>query len=357
MPSATGDQTIPTIHIEPTNSPSPSPLPTHVRPHNTRNSSYSSTASSRSRQPHPQQHEYVPSSEPGTAGLGERWQFEQAENDARSEGSAEEDTESLEEEEEPAWDNLRDGSVSRRPAWRRPSPGWIFPVIVGATLTLGMGIAPKSEIYVNLACLAVGPRQSEDHSLAFQSFHRSVPDFDHSSPWLGDLDGGLSINNTVPPALPVYHPSPADEWFRKIQREKYDYELNHGLHINGSTPRRPSPSSPIPRPGPSDPREPDHDDPTPSTPKERPPYHEIDPRSCKHDPKVQAATAKLFMCKPYCMTELTDRDQLVFWITFGLDHWLLGSGIRSDWPNQSHGCRRIQLLSQVGDTCSGSYEC
>jgi hypothetical protein len=295
MPPTTGDQAVPTIHIESSDSPSPSPLPTHVRPHNTRNSSYSSNASSRSRRPHPQQHEYVPSGEPGTAGLGERWQFEQAENDAESSGSERDESESLgEEEEEPAWDNLRDGSVSRRPAWRRPSPGWIYPVIVGATLSLGMGIAPKSEIYVNLACLAVRPRQSEETSLASRLFD-PTPDF-AASPWLGDSNGDMSINNTVPPTLPAYHASPADEWFRKIQREMYDYELNHGLHINGSSPRTPSPSSPVPSPKPAEPSRPDHDEPAPTSPRERPPYHEIDPRSCKHDPKVQAATAKLFMC-------------------------------------------------------------
>jgi hypothetical protein len=308
MPPATGNQGIPTIRIEPTDSPSPSPLPTHVRPHNTRNSSYSSTASSRSRRPHPQQHEYVPAGEPGTGGLVERWQFEQAENDADSSGSERDETESLEEEEEePAWDNLRDGSVSRRPAWRRPSPAWIYPVIIGATLSLGMGIAPKSEIYINLACLAVQPRQSEDASLALWS-PDSIPtsQYTDSPVWLGGPGGGLTINNTVPPTLPVYHASPADEWFRKIQREMYDYELNHGLHINGSTSRPPpSPSSPVPRPKNPDGHssEPGGEDPTPSSPRQRPPYHEIDPRSCKHDPKVQAATAKLSMCM------LSDHDR------------------------------------------------
>ena len=297
MPPTTGDQAVPTIHIEPTNSSSPSPVPTHVRPHNTRNSSYSSNASSRSRRPHPQQHEYVPSSELGTAGLGERWQFEQAENDAESSGSERDDSESLGgEEEEPVWDNLRDGSVSRRPVWRRPSPGWIYPVIVGVTLSLGMGIAPKSEIYVNLACLAVAPRQSEGTSLALKSFDTSPPHIIESSPWLGETNGDVSINTTVPPTLPAYHPSPADEWFRKIQREMYDYELHHGMRINGSTPRAPRPSMPVPGPKPSEPSQPDHEEPAPSSPRQGPPYHEIDPRSCKHDPKVQAATAKLFMC-------------------------------------------------------------
>jgi len=299
MSPSTGDQTIPTIHIEPTDSPSPSPLPTHVRPHNTRNSSYSSNASSRSRRPHAQQTEYVPAGEVGSAGLGERWQFEQAENDAESLGSEEDEPES---EEEPAWDNLRDGSVSRRPAWRRPSPGWIYPFIVGATLSLGMGVAPKSELYINLACLVVAPRQSEGAHLVSRSFDvMPVGSPSTGSPvWLGDLDGDMSINHTIPSTLPEYHPSPGDEWFRKIQREIYDYELNHGLHINSTKPPHSpaSPSAPAPHPDhPTDPSEPSHEDPTPSSPKDRPPYHEIDPRTCKRDPKVQAATAKLSMSR------------------------------------------------------------
>jgi hypothetical protein len=238
----------------------------------------------------------VPSGEPGAAGLGERWQFEEAERIASESEHEEEDEQ--EEEEEPVWDNLRDGSVSRRPAWRRPRPAWIYPFIVGATLSLGMGIAPKSELYINLACLAVADRQSETTS-----------NFDIAGALPADIgapvwftDGDLSINSTVPRTLPVYHPSPADEWFKKIQREMYDYELNHGLHINGSTPHPPpaKPSAPAPRPkdpvggGSSEPSEPDNEDPAPTSPS-RPPYHEIDPRTCKHDPKVQAATAKLTM--------------------------------------------------------------
>jgi len=298
MPPSTGDQTIPTIHIEPTDSPSPSPIPTHVRPISTRNSSYSSTHSSRSRRPHAQQTEYVPAGEVGSSGVGERWQFEQAENDAEASGSEEDEPES---EEEPAWDNLRDGSVSRRPAWRRPSPGWIYPFIVGATLSLGMGVAPKSELYINLACLVVAPRQSEGANLVSRSFDAmpAGPLSTASPVWLGDLDGDMSINHTIPATLPDYRPSPGDEWFRKIQREIYDYEFKHGLHINSTKPRSPaSPSAPVPRPDhPSNPNEPGSEEPTPSSPRDRPPYHEIDPRTCKRDPKVQAAVAKLSMSK------------------------------------------------------------
>jgi hypothetical protein len=304
-----GDRSIPTIHIQPTDSPSPSPVPEHVRPRNIRHSSNSSTASSRSRRPHAQQQEYVPSGEPGAAGLGERWQFEQAEHEAENSGSGSEGEEA-ESEEEAVWDNLRDGSVSRRPAWRRPSPAWIYPFIIGATLSLGMGVAPKSELYINLACLVVAPRQSEDTS-ALRSFDTAPTGSSLSAApeWL-ELDGDMSINSTLPRTLPPYHPSPADEWFKKIQREMYDYEINHGLHINGTSPRSPpaSPSSPsrpkVPKEGngdgtgtePDQPEDGGDEESTPSSPKE-PPYHEIDPRTCKHDPKVQAATAKLSMSR------------------------------------------------------------
>lgn len=310
-----GDRNIPTIHIEPTTSPSPSPIPTRVRPNNTRHSSYSSTASSRSRRPHHQQQEFVPAGEPGSAGLGERWQFEEAEHEAERSGSDEEEeaeTESIEEEPQ-EWDNLRDGSVSRRPAWRRPSPAWIYPFIVGATLSLGMGIAPKSELYINLACLVVGPQQprSDNYGTTIALMQHEAtaepPVFAEPPIWTGGLDGDMTVNTTLPPKLPVYHPSPADEWFKKIQREMYDYELNHRMHINGSTPSKtPAPAYPSgPLPHPTDPEgghggedsEPTSPEKTPGAPRQSPPYHEIDPRSCKRDPRVQAATAKLTMCE------------------------------------------------------------
>ena len=60
----------------------------------------------------------------------------------------------------------RDGSISRRPAWRRPSTRWIYPFAIGATLAMGMGSAPRSEIYINLACLAHPPAQPSTHGIA-----------------------------------------------------------------------------------------------------------------------------------------------------------------------------------------------
>ena len=63
------------------------------------------------------------------------------------------------------WDNMRDGSISRRPAWRRPSPKWIYPFIVGATLTMGMGMAPRQELYISLACLTHPPQQPSSYDM------------------------------------------------------------------------------------------------------------------------------------------------------------------------------------------------
>lgn len=270
----------------------------------------------------------MPITDAGRIGLDERWQIEQAEDEAereqhgRSSERSEEEEEQEEEEPEPAWDNLRDGSVSRRPAWRRPSPKWLYPFIVGATLSMGMGVAPKSELYINLACLAHPPQQPRSGEFESQSFGQDAMKrvYIDTSAWHEGLDGDMTINTTIPASgrlPPVYHPSPADEWFKKIQREIYEYEIHH-LHMNSSEPTTTSrstpttyPSSPLPRPHePSDdpsepnptgghkgrPHGPKDDDPSQGAPAQgRPQYHEIDPRLCKKDPKVQAATARIIM--------------------------------------------------------------
>jgi hypothetical protein len=65
------------------------------------------------------------------------------------------------------WMVARDGSISRRPAWRRPNLKWLYPFAIGATLAMGLGGAPKSEIYINLACLAHPPAVSHDTNNLF----------------------------------------------------------------------------------------------------------------------------------------------------------------------------------------------
>lgn len=316
-----GRREVPEIHVESPTSPSPTPIPSHVRPHATRNSSYSSNASSRSRRPHAQQHEYVPVVDPGHVGLDERWQFEQAEDEAEA---GEDETNSRvgsdseeEEEEDVVWDNMRDGSVSRRAAWRRPSPRWLYPFIVGATLSMGMTVAPKSELYINLACLSHPPQQPRsDYDIRAHEFSGSNDqplDSLMGYQRIQRIDGDMSVNSSIPSSgnLPPYHPTPGDVWFKKIQREIYEYELHHHFHSNdtGSSPTsRPAPtaypSSPLPRPHdptdgtpePEPSRRPHRpQDPSGSDQGTRPPYHEIDPRMCKHDPKVQAATARMTM--------------------------------------------------------------
>lgn len=274
--------------------PSPA-IPTHLRPTSTRHNSSSSIASNSSRKshrPYPQHREYIPGNnviggDGGVEdGIAERLLFEQAEAEFTHE---EEEGEEGEEEEEvvhPEWDNLRDGSIPRRPAWRRPRPLWCYPFIIGAAVTMGMGMAPRSELFINLACLAHPPAQPS--SLMFLFGHDNV-----------------TINTTLPTSPDNTPWSPADEWFKHLQREIYDYKLHH----QASTKRPPSNTTTtviLPQPTtpaePTRPNEPVTPQPLPSdgpTPPRDgtiyPPYHEIDPRLCKRDPGVQAAAARLTM--------------------------------------------------------------
>jgi hypothetical protein len=315
----------------------PSPIPPYLRPANSRHhssTSISSRMSASSRRPHPQHREYVPSATGvsgvvggevrGDDGLAERLLFDEAdaEHDEEAEGGDEENEElSLSEEEYPDdWDNMRDGSISRRPAWRRPSPRWVYPFVVGAALAMGMALAPRSELFINLACLSHPPQvpRSEPSQLsqvgqagqAIQALSLSLPSRanqgDTVSPQItpGNWTGNEAIRiNTTVPTQPDW--TPADEWFLRLQRDIYQYKLHH-VH-SASPPSNPPtavPSQPLPKPtGPAVPGEsqpsptPTPDDPSsPSNkPQSQPPYHEIDPRLCKKDPKVQAAAAKLTM--------------------------------------------------------------
>ncbi|RSH91465.1 hypothetical protein EHS25_009764 [Saitozyma podzolica] len=315
----------------------PSPIPPYLRPANSRHhssTSISSRMSASSRRPHPQHREYVPSATGvsgvvggevrGDDGLAERLLFDEAdaEHDEEAEGGDEENEElSLSEEEYPDdWDNMRDGSISRRPAWRRPSPRWVYPFVVGAALAMGMALAPRSELFINLACLSHPPQvpRSEPSQLsqvgqagqAIQALSLSLPNRanqgDTVSPQItpGNWTGNEAIRiNTTVPTQPDW--TPADEWFLRLQRDIYQYKLHH-VH-SASPPSNPPtavPSQPLPKPtGPAVPGEsqpsptPTPDDPSsPSNkPQSQPPYHEIDPRLCKKDPKVQAAAAKLTM--------------------------------------------------------------
>ena len=225
-----------------------------------------------------------------------------------------------EEEEEPEWDNLRDGSISRRTAWRRPSPRWVYPFIIGVSVALGAGMAPRSELYINLACLAHSPQapSSSEPGSAVQAmppFHAQVVPRGFSSEihdtgsW--EEDNTVSVNTTIPSTSPSKPQndddlSAADKWVVKLQRDIYVYRLHHSHpaadRAPTSSPSRPLPSGPLPHlstPG-DTPIEAPQDNPAPSSPSvtdktQKSPYHQIDPTLCKRDPEVQAAAARLTM--------------------------------------------------------------
>jgi hypothetical protein len=212
-------------------------------------------------------------------------------------GGSEED-----EDEDAEWETAREGSIARRAKWRRPRPAWIYPFVIGTTMTLGMTGAPKSELYINLSCLVHPPRQPSSVITSVAShpqFHRQP-----HQPWIGSVDS--SINASVPlPEAPAPHKplSAADKWFLKLQRDIYEYRHSHeALPLPTTTITESSipsataslPSEPLPHPTtPADDEEDErHDRPEKDS---KPPFRAIDPTLCKKDPEVQAIAAKLVM--------------------------------------------------------------
>nr|XP_019010539.1 uncharacterized protein I206_05011 [Kwoniella pini CBS 10737]OCF49320.1 hypothetical protein I206_05011 [Kwoniella pini CBS 10737] len=228
------------------------------------------------------------------------------------------------------------------PEWRKASPKWLYPFIIGVPLCIGMSMAPKAELYVNLACLAHPPSASQDstsHQYVVNSINR-FEDFSKSgisylsfveSQGLGRIQPIEDSNPTLGgiPTGGDYVLSPADKWFLKLQHDMYEYRLHHNGNStkspSSSKPinlptfttsyERPEPTSPLPRPDkpfPSNdddkqkqtpyPSDDDDEDQGDDNDKDRDqddkdhrPYQAIDPRLCKKDVKVQAAAAKLTM--------------------------------------------------------------
>ena len=226
--------------------------------------------------------------------------------DDEEDGSDVSDTDPQDEEDDDHWDTIREGSIARRSAWRKPRAAWIYPFVMGTIMTIGMGVAPKSEVYVNLACLVHPPGAPSLESSAMSDIASSGR---VTAPW---IDGPISVNGSSPaipaiePTTPTTRPlSAVDKWFLKIQKDIYEYEIAHPHSSDPHTTvvptsTRPSPNSPTPT------SRPDHKDPespTPSSPSKQPsspPFHEIDPALCKRDPQVQAIAAKLTMGKHSC---------------------------------------------------------
>ena len=294
--------------------------PSHLRPSASRHHSSASIlsdASVNARRPHAQHREFIPvidvvGGEGVLAdGIGDAWKFDEVAEEA----------EALEEVVNPSpnpapaeshheeWDNMRDGSISRRSAWRRPSPNWIYPIVAGMALAMGMAMAPRSELYISLACLSHPPQQHSAHEIMLLS---SAPDIwtHHAGIWRSD-DHSLSLNASLPvkPLPRQISRSPADAWFIKAQHDFYEFQMPHLLtKTSPSSPAhttsRETPSAPLPHPtvpndgswNPND-SAPVSEKPMPDTGRQAnaPPYHQIDPSLCKKDPQVQAAAARLTM--------------------------------------------------------------
>ena len=329
-------------------------VPKPKRPSNSRqHSSTTSVASVSSAHSHfrRQPREYVATGvqslggEPGPSDEGAwRWMYDNEEHltgvdDGEGEGGDVSDSEQEEDATSPSvhqddqpdhdeeWELARTGSIARRPAWRRPKPLWIYPFIVAATLSMSMGSAPRSEVYINLACLAHPPRQPSSVEGIDMSSFGDGPSIDLpdtgvplpsaiQTPWIGsEVKGNASIPTVPNPQEPR---SEADEWFLKLQKQIYDWEKAHLSHSvepepypssSTAAPTRSTvmPSGPLPHPTDrgSDPSQGDEPGENPSLPTggapdrspgtNHPPFHAIDPALCKRDPQVQAAAARLTM--------------------------------------------------------------
>ncbi|WWD19857.1 hypothetical protein CI109_104324 [Kwoniella shandongensis] len=333
-------------------------LPPHLRPPRPPFSQHSSAKSFHSAQshsishPHAQQHEFVPSFDPTgsamDASVAERALFDEASPyppgtplpegfpDTQETGA---DSSSAEQD----WDTVREGSIARRPRWRRPSPLWIYPFLIVFAMAVGSEAAPKAELMIHLACLAHPPSR-DSHEVIGSSLtpmpmsmngdikprglyaqkeydsHPSNPYFHGNSivsvPIRGGLPGHIDTNITKPQPPPL---SPSDKWFLRLQHDIYEYRLAHNHTINNPSnppsptrsnhPAGPAPTEPLPKPNTPFPGEPhpieapeekgnddaSGEDGSGSTGSGNSPYKEIDPQLCKRDPRVQAASAKLSM--------------------------------------------------------------
>lgn len=255
--------------------------------------------------------------------------------------------------EEVDWDDIRDRDAAIRGKWRRPRPAWLYPFVFVLAMTVGMILAPKSELYVNLACLVHPPRLPSsiahiastpvvETSMHMRSMHPHVDTYVWAHDGLTTSAVEVTVNSTVPldPTISPDKPlTPADRWFLKLQRDIYEYRRTHHRaspshphshsHTSISTSTRAGysatatlPPGPVPQPTlPVDqrpfPDDHDHESDGDDNDDESEPHdgddqgdrdgrrkkHDhrfkaIDPAMCKRDPSVQAATAKLIMGEP-----------------------------------------------------------
>lgn len=251
------------------------------------------------------------------------------------------------------WAAIREGSIARRSRWRKPAVSWLLPLVVSMALSLGMGVAPKQELYINLACLAHPPRTSSSSvgggggagEMTMMEMTRRVwnaqpgdmerarlaeqawEDAEKAHSQWRDLapppSTSLPENVTITPN-PIHLPplTPADKWMLDVQRrmaaeaerKRRLSQAPPGGNATHSQPPMPtstsSPTGRVPH-GPVGGLPPTDGDSEQPIPDRRPPARhndepdarpgEIDPRICKRDPKTIAAAAKLSMTMTLCM--------------------------------------------------------
>lgn len=157
----------------------------------------------------------------------------------------------------------------------------MLPFVLGVTVSVGMTIAPRAELYTDLACLAHPPRVPDTASPAVFTE-------------LAVNGGDVHINTTDPVVLPPGGPlpipdqpvmSPGDKWFERAQKDIYKY-----LH-----PTLPDETEPFPLPSDPSPGSGSGKSKHPNLPNAPSPFPEIDPALCKSDGDVQRVATRLTM--------------------------------------------------------------
>lgn len=176
------------------------------------------------------------------------------------------------------WDNVRDGSISRRPNWRKPSTKWVIPFLVGITFSMGLTTAPRAELIVDIACLVHPPRTPSNAvagvDLAPKAYTHMPGTAAQVLTFVSPPDGAnappapIAAPGKPAPITPREPLSPAARWFLDAQKDINEH-LSAGRGGDGS-------------PGP--------DGDNSNSPH---PYPEIDPKLCKEDPSVASAAAQL----------------------------------------------------------------
>lgn len=261
-------------------SAAPSPIPGYLT-HTPSSSRSSSIKSNRPGHLHPQHRDYIPNNNQSTiepnAASGAAYSQTILQDEYESDSDCSEIGDGMLD--SVTWTEIKASHLSNKKWYRRPSPGWVFPFIIGAALSLGMNIAPKQELYISLACLAHPPRMDATPpdigrpGMGWDREHddRTIPTMPISrKPMPMAVTGHESALDDIwlQVASNVSHQrTPFDEWF--IKRQKEDWARRHHVVEIGGDGQ-----------GPDEGEE---------------EYEEIDPRLCKRDPGVQAVAAKFTM--------------------------------------------------------------